>query len=234
VKLTIADVARMFDTTEKTVHKWIREGMPSYEVHDQHRFNRSELIEWATSKGIRIPGNVPISMRTDAMMPHFADALTAGGVHRDVPGHDRASVLRAVVDRMPASEEMDKDFLYDVMLAREALGSTGVGDGIAIPHVRAPVVVAVPKPTITLCMLSTPVEFGALDSKPVHTIFSMVTPTVRAHLHLLSRLASALHDEAFRKAILDRETAEKILAAARRAEALTPEPPDITGNEDEP
>jgi PTS system nitrogen regulatory IIA component len=233
MKLTIADVAKMFETSERTVLKWIRDGMPTYQVHDQYRFHRSELLEWATSKGIRIAGNAPISTRTDPAMPRFAEALEAGGVYHDVPGEDRASVLQAVVERMPVPEEMERDLLCEVLLAREAMGSTGVGDGIAIPHVRAPVVVQVPRPTITLCLLTTPVDFGAIDGKPVHTLFSMVTPTVRSHLYLLSRLASALHEESFRRAILDRAPAEKILAAARRAEAMTPAPPGVDPSGDE-
>ena len=49
-------------------------------------------------------------------------------------------MLRAVVARMPLADEGDRELLLDVLLAREAMGSTGVGDGIAIPHVRNPVV----------------------------------------------------------------------------------------------
>ena len=70
-------------------------------------------------------------------------------------------------------------------MARESLGSTGIGDGIAIPHVRNPIVMHIPRPTITLCFLEHPIDFGALDGQPVHTLFTIVSPTVRAHLHLL-------------------------------------------------
>ncbi len=234
MRLTVHDVAKMFDASERTVQKWIREGMPAYRVHDQYRFNRAELLEWATSRGIRIAGNAPVSARTDPAMPHFAEALASGGIHHDVPGTDRDSVLRAVVERMPLTDEMDRDLIHDVLLARESLGSTGVGDGIAIPHVRSPVVIHAPKPSITLCLLAQPVEFGAIDGRPVHTIFSMVTPTVRSHLHLLARLSSALHDRAFRDALVKRMSKEEILAAARRAEVAEPPPPDAPIEEDEP
>src|SRR5438034_985186 len=62
---------------------------------------------------------------------------------------------------------------------REALQSTGVGDGIAIPHVRNPIVLHVSRPMITLCFLERPIDFGALDGKPVHVLFSLISPTVR-------------------------------------------------------
>ena len=89
---------------------------------------------------------------------------------------------------------MDQDFLLRVLLAREALESTGIGDGIAIPHVRNPVVLHVSRPMITLCFLEQAVDYGALDGKPVNTVFSLISPTVRAHLRLLSRLSFALQD----------------------------------------
>jgi PTS system nitrogen regulatory IIA component len=111
-----------------------------------------------------------------------------------------------------------------VLLAREALGSTGVGDGIAIPHVRNPIVLHVPRATVTLCFLENPVDFNALDGRPVTTLFTVVSPTVKAHLHLLSRLAFCLRTPAVRAAVGGQVRREEILAAVRSAEASLPSP----------
>jgi len=70
-----------------------------------------------------------------------------------------------------------------------------------VPHVRNPVVLHVTRPQVSLCFLDHPVDFGALDGKPVHTLFAIVSPTVRAHLKLLSRLAYLLKDERLRRVI---------------------------------
>ena len=59
-----------------------------------------------------------------------------------------------------------REFLYQILLARESLGSTGIGDGVAIPHVRNPVVLHVSEPVVTLSFLETPIDFHALDGKP--------------------------------------------------------------------
>ena len=91
-----------------------------------------------------------------------------------------------------------------------------MGDGIAIPHVRSPLVLGVEYASITLCFLQRPVEFGALDALPVGILFSMICPTVRFHLQLLSRLAFALHDAEFREAVLQQESKNEILRQARR------------------
>ena len=143
---------------------------------------------------------------------------------------------------MKLPEDVDPEFLYQVLLAREALGSTGIGDGIAIPHVRNPIVLHLSRPTVTLCFLEQPVDFGALDGQPVSTLFTLVSPTVRAHLHLLSRLAFALRHPRFKAAVQSQASREEILDALREAEAAvaTPPPPrasraaartDATGEE---
>jgi PTS system nitrogen regulatory IIA component len=114
---------------------------------------------------------------------------------------------------------MDPDFLLQVLLAREALGTTAVGDGIAIPHVRNPILLQTMQPAaITLCFLATPVDFGALDGGPVRILFLLTSPTVKVHLHLLSRLAYALHDGPFRAALNSACDPVGIIEAARRFE----------------
>jgi PTS system nitrogen regulatory IIA component len=127
-------------------------------------------------------------------------------------------VLRAIVKRIPLADEADRELLLDVMLAREALGSTGVGDGIAIPHVRSPIVLHTTEPSITLCFLEQPIDFQAIDGQPVHTFFSFVTLTIRSHLYLLSRLSAALQNPGFRRVVVDRAPAAEILAEATRVD----------------
>ena len=155
----------------------------------------------------------------------MGEALRAGGIHYRVGGHDKASVLHAVVDTMKLPEDLDPEFLYQVLLAREALGSTGVGDGIAIPHVRNPIVLHLSRPSVSLCFLERPVDFGALDGQPVSALFTLVSPTVRAHLHLLSRLAFALRDARFLTAVRTQASREEIFAALQAAEAAVSAPP---------
>jgi PTS system nitrogen regulatory IIA component len=147
------------------------------------------------------------------------DALQAGGIHYRLSGQDRESVLRALVETMRLPEEVDREFLFRVLLAREAMEPTGIGDGIAIPHVRNPIVLHVSRPMITLCFLEKRVDFGALDRQPVRTLFALISPTVRAHLHLLSRIAFALRDPRFREVVSREGTRDEILAEALRVES---------------
>jgi PTS system nitrogen regulatory IIA component len=75
---------------------------------------------------------------------------------------------------------------------------------------------------ITLCFLEHPIDFGAMDGKPVHTLFTIVSPTIKAHLHLLSRLALALRRPEFAQAIADQRSREAILAQSEAVDASIP------------
>jgi PTS system nitrogen regulatory IIA component len=219
VNLSVRDAANLLRVSERVVYRWIREGsIPFRLVNDHYRFHRSELLEWATSRGLRVAAeefHEPDA--SGSVAARLNEALDTGGVHYDVPATDATSLLRAVVARMPI-EEADRGTICDFLAAREALGSTGVGEGIAIPHVRNPIVLHVPRPAVTLCFLRQPVEFAAIDGKPVDTVFSVVSPTIRSHLALLSRIAAALHDPGFKQAVLARAPRERLLAEARRVE----------------
>jgi PTS system nitrogen regulatory IIA component len=114
---------------------------------------------------------------------------------------------------------VDRAFLLEVLLARESLGSTGIGDGIAIPHIRNPLVLGVDGPRICLCFAKKPVDFDAIDKKPVNALFILISPTVREHLRLLARLSFALNDPGFRAAVSKRKPAAEIRRACREAEA---------------
>ncbi len=220
MKLTVRDAAQLLNVTEKTIYRWIKQGViPAYQISDQYRFNRAELLEWATSRRINVSPEIFAEPNgSESPPPSLSEALKAGGVHYRVGGTDKASVLHAVVDMIKLPEEVDREFLYQVLLAREALGSTGVGEGIAIPHVRNPIVLHLSRPLVTLCFLERPIDFGAIDGQPVTTLFTLISPTVRAHLHLLSRLGYALRDPDFKNAILRQASRDEILEALRRVE----------------
>ena len=220
MKLTVRDAAQLLKVTEKTIYRWIRQGtIPAYQISDQYRFNRAELLEWATSRKINVSPEIfaePEGGETPP--PSLSEALREGGVHYRVSGADKAAVLHTAVEMMKLPEEVDREFLYQVLLAREALGSTGIGEGIAIPHVRNPIVLHLSRPMVMLCFLEHPVNFGALDGQPVSALFILISPTVRAHLYLLSRLGFALRDPEFKNAVLKQESREKILESLKRVE----------------
>ncbi len=219
MRLGVREAAEMLDVSEKTIYRWIgQDKLPFYKINEQYRFNRAELLEWATANRIPISAKMLVEPDSASAIPGIEEALRAGGIYYRVGGQDKPSALRSVVEVIPLPDEVDRNFLLEVLLARESLGSTGVGDGIAIPHVRNPIVMHIPKPMVSLCFLDNPIDFMSIDGKPVHTLFTILSPTIKAHLNLLSKLAYALRDSEFNAAIVAKDSRELILAHAGRVE----------------
>ena len=101
--------------------------------------------------------------------------------------------------------------VYDALCARERLGSTGLGHGVAIPHARS---ARAANPAGALLRLAEPIEFGAPDGAPVDLVFALVVPEhyAQQHLMLLSELAEMFGDESLRQRLRDAPDAASLLA----------------------
>ncbi len=232
MQLTVREVSKFLDVPEATVSKWIKQrGLPAQHVGGQYRFNRTELLEWATANKVKVAAELFDNPESEAeAIPTLAEALEAGGILYQLPDTDtKERALRSLVSVLPLPDGIDRELLLRLFLAREASASTGVGDGIAFPHVRNPIVLHVARPMITLSFLEKPVDFGALDGKPVHVLFSLISPTMRSHLQLLARLSFALHDAAFKAVVMRQGQREEILREARRVEAAIHTPASGAG-----
>jgi PTS system nitrogen regulatory IIA component len=127
-------------------------------------------------------------------------------------------LLSAVIALLNLPDDVDKQTLLQAMLVREELGSTGFGEGIAIPHARYPIVTHISHPVVSICFTEEPVEFGALDGKPVQCLFTLISPTVRSHLQILSRIAYVLQDAAVKDALVRQSSRETIWREIERVE----------------
>ncbi len=222
--LTVRNVAELLNTSEKTIYRWIKNGsLPAYRMGEQYRFNRAELLEWSMTKKIGVSADLfRVPEGSDEVAPSLSEALDAGGVVYRVSGENKEAVLKAAIEAVRLPESVNREQLLQMLVAREALASTAIGDGIAIPHVRAPIISHASRPAIMLCFLDKAVEFGALDGRPVQCLFMIVSPTVRAHLQLLSRLAFVLRDPDFREALSKQPLREEIFAHLHRLESALP------------
>jgi PTS system nitrogen regulatory IIA component len=218
MRLTVREVATLLDSPQETVYRWIESGeMPAHRIHDQYRVNRSELLEWATARRIPVAPELFRESNGEDHIPSASECLALGGVIHDVPGSTRSDVLREVVRHLRLSAN-DGELLLNLLLARGAAATVTVGGGIAIPHVRKPIVLAEDEPVLTLCYLRTPVDFEAADGEPVFALFLLVSPTVRLHLQMLAKLACLLRHPLFRETLRARSSADRVVDVARRIE----------------
>lgn len=205
MRLRIDEVARGLDVPLSTVDRWIRQGrIPIRKNGPNCVFEAAALDRWAQAHSLSF--DLPKTPGEDLRPPRaetLAGAMGGGGLLRGVGGQDVPEVLEAAVAGMPFLPEEARTTVLNRLLEREELTSTGVGKGVAIPHPRTPLPELAAESTITTCFLEKPVDYRAVDDRPVFVLFILLSPTVKHHLHLLSRLSFCVRDPSFSR-FLDR------------------------------
>ncbi|MEW5895869.1 MAG: PTS sugar transporter subunit IIA [Candidatus Omnitrophota bacterium] len=222
MQLSVKELANLLKVTERTVYRWIKENsVPFYRVHDQYRFNRVDILDWATANRMNVSQVIlNDSKETNALNLTLTDAIRKGGIYYRIEGKDKKALLGAVVELLNLPQDIKKESLLEAMLVREELGSTGFGEGIAIPHARYPVVTHIMHPIVSVCFLEKPVDYGAIDKMPVSCLFTLISPTVRSHLNMLSRIAHVLKNEDVKNALISQASRESILSFIEKAEQV--------------
>ena len=224
MQLSVKETAKLLNVSEKTVYRWVSQNLlPVYRVNHQYRFNRAELLEWASAnRSIATP---ELFSDPDVhLTPDLVGALEAGGIFYRLTGKDKKSVLENAVELLRLPEGTDRAFVLQALTAREELGATGIGEGIAIPHPRNPIA-NVSRSSVSLFFLEHQVEFGSLDGLPVGILFIVISPTMREHVFLISKLSFLLDKPEFRRVIDRQGNRDEILKGARKAVSLLRLPP---------
>src|SRR5262245_37857089 len=150
MQLSVREVARLLKVSENTVYGWVDErSLPAQQINSQYFFNKAELLEWAALQKVDVAAEIfALGPAGNGSTPELSAALRAGRIHYGVEGTDRDSVLRAVVERLTLPDDFDRELLLQLLLVRESHGTTAVGNGIAIPHPRTPIVAPIETPSI--------------------------------------------------------------------------------------
>ncbi|MGD8847036.1 MAG: PTS sugar transporter subunit IIA [Desulfobacteraceae bacterium] len=212
--LTINEVAARLKLPIETVHRWVRQGKIPMQRSGTTYSIRTEMLErWANEHRLEISDQSHHAMDESPQEPEFDSILLAmqrGGVFYDVEGDSRETALQSAVKRIPNVEPAEARQIYDKLLERELLASTGIGHGIALPHPRSNLDIALALPQITTCFLESKVAFGAIDGQPVNVLLVLLSHSTKQHLAMLSRLSYHLRDPEFRNHLLARPSEAEI------------------------
>lgn len=139
----------------------------------------------------------------------LAEILTPGRIRMDSGATSKKRVLESASELLAASDDsLSPRAVFDCLLAREKLGSTGLGHGVAIPHGR---LAGLDKTIGVFIKVPTGIDFDAPDKEPVDLIFALLVPeeSTEEHLDVLSKIAKAFDSAQFRKALRDEASSEK-------------------------
>lgn len=131
------------------------------------------------------------------------DFLAKKAIVADIKSTKKEDVIRELVDALIASGEIEKRFrnkLIDALMGREALGSTAIGQGIAIPHAKCDCVTSL---IAAFGLSKKGVDFDSLDGEPAYIFFLLIAPQDSAgpHLKALARISRLLKDKYFRDSL---------------------------------
>ena len=201
--LTVKETAEFLKISEKTVYRWIRQGViPSFKFQGQYRFDRNELHAWARYKRIGGVGPGALVSQNGEGPLDLADAVHRGGIHYKIEGDSPDVIYRNLIEFFPFTPQTPKELkeeLLGELIEREALGSTGLGNGIALPHPRHPRDWGFGGPMAPIFFLENPVNFSAFDGKEVFILIVVLCYTIKGHLNMLSRITHFLNNPEVRE-----------------------------------
>lgn len=141
----------------------------------------------------------------------FSELINENYIIPEFKGSTKKQVLEELVEALASNKvEIDKVVLLNALLEREKLGSTGIGDGVAIPHGKLN---GLDNIILLFGKSGQGVDFDAIDRKPVCMVFLLVAPADSAGLHLkaLARLSRMLREKEFKNSLLMASDAETLL-----------------------
>jgi PTS system nitrogen regulatory IIA component len=128
----------------------------------------------------------------------------------------KRAILAALADRFAQVYQLDRATVLEGLEEREALGSTGFGRGVALPHAR---IEGIKRPIAALLKLAAPVDFAAADGLPVDLVIGLLSPENSgvAHLHALAALSRMVRDEDVHRALTEAQDTETLYALLTNA-----------------
>lgn len=147
------------------------------------------------------------------------DILVREAVILDIQSTAKQDVLRELSSALAAAEpELDAERLLAVLLERESLQSTGIGDGVAIPHGKMP---GLSRLVASFARSRSGVDFESIDGQRTHLFFLLVVPEQSGgqHLKALARISRFFRDASFRKSLAEAESLEDVFRAIEEEDA---------------
>lgn len=220
--LKIKDVADLLNVSETTIRRWLTDGkIPAYKINHQYRFNRLEIENWVMGQRVNHP---PHSNTLHEKKESSSETQTKGGrkqfslyraahqgeILTDIAGTTKEEVIRGTMQRIAKNLNLDPEIASELLLQREKLQSTALNHGIALPHSRESIIRA-GKDAVFIVFPHQPLDYGALDGEPVHTLFFLFASDDKNHLHLLAKIAHLSIQEETREFLKTCPSKEKLL-----------------------
>jgi PTS system nitrogen regulatory IIA component len=226
--LKIKDVAQLLSVSETTIRRWLKDGkIPAYQLNRQYRFNRTEIEDWMLRCKLNLEKDGFSPFEDQKIYPQLEPetvaksgtqqfslyrAMHKGGALVNVACKNKKQLFQTVMQALASRLGLDPDVAVELLLDREALMSTALNSGIAVPHPRD-IILEIPGSDAVITVFpEKPLDFEALDGQPVHTLFFLFSSSDKTHLHLLSKLAHFVSQPQNLKFLASKPSLETLLS----------------------
>lgn len=222
MEVSTKELSGLIGVAPDTIERWVLQGkLPVLKTRKGFKFRTDELKKWAKNNhvNLRIDSKTSSRIQTQEKADKavsLTEAIRNGGVHTHIRGNTVEEVLTHSVNAFTHIPDHCKKDLLACLIEREQALSTGLGNGFAVPHPRTPMDF-VETASVSVCFPEVPVDYNALDRKPVSTLFFLLCPDLTHHLHLLSALSHCLKDREFIDLLKSKPEPDRLM---RRIEAL--------------
>lgn len=148
------------------------------------------------------------------------DVLKKESIITDLKSTDKKGVLEELVASVATMADANPEEMVRVLLDRERLGSTGIGNGIGIPHGKLQ---GLDKLVLGFGISRKGVDFESMDNRPTYLFFLLITPedSTGPHLKLLARISKILKNSSFREKLMNASSGDEIFETIREADDAT-------------
>lgn len=187
------DVADLLSVSVQTIDQLIAEGaLPTYTLNGEKRFNRQEIEEWMLKVLQEQKASLPFGEAQGVSSPWqqfgLYRAIHKGDVICDLEGSSKEEIINNVMYQTADRLGLDAEAVSDLLLERESLMPTALNNGVAVPHTRELLLGGL-FDAVVVVFLKKPLDWGALDNKPINTLFFLFACDDKRHLNLLAKIA---------------------------------------------
>jgi PTS system nitrogen regulatory IIA component len=148
----------------------------------------------------------------------LAALIKRGGIYYDVQGNNPREILVNIINETVVPASLDREKLLEAILERECLMSTSIGEGIALPHPRNPLISDPEEQFVCIAFPRNPPDWNSLDGQNVHTVFLIVSASAKLHLHILSEINYFCRQKKFSELLKNHASQEELIGMIAKIE----------------
>ena len=188
--MTLSEIAQYLKVSDKTILRMVGKGeIPGHKISSQWRFQRTAIDQWLTAKmQDRSDDDLVGVIQTAHKITPIVKLVSSDRIIMNLISGDKPAILKQLIQPLIDGDLLeDHEKFLQLLIDREEMGSTGIGDGVAVPHVREQEGCGIRETCMVLGLNRDGIDFDSLDGEPTHIFMLLCAGSAVVHLQLLAK-----------------------------------------------